>query len=399
VTNRIVVVGASLAGLRAAESLRHGGHDGPITVVGAEQQFPYDRPPLSKQVLTGKAQPEATSLRFDDGLEVEWLLGRSATGIDTQAQTVQLDGDEELPYDSLVIATGAHPRQLPGIPASDGIHYLRTLDDALALRSDLIRSERTVVVGAGFIGLEVACSAQSMGVAVTVLEALPVPLERAIGAEMGSQIAAWHRSKGLDVQVGVGVDGIEHDGTGRPRGVRLTGGALIPADTVVIGVGVAPVTGWLEGSGIDLADGVMCDERLRVLSGGRPLGNVVAAGDVARWVHPTYGEAVRVEHWTNATEQGEAVAETLLRGDEAEPYAPTPYFWSDQHGLKLQFVGRTTPGDEIQVVEGSLEEDRFLIAYGRSGAVVAALGMRRPAHVMALQREITAGGAFPVTLP
>jgi NADPH-dependent 2,4-dienoyl-CoA reductase/sulfur reductase-like enzyme len=177
--------------------------------------------------------------------------------------------------------------------------------------------------------------------------------------------------------------------------VRLAGGTVIPADVVVVGIGVTPTTGWLEGSGLDLADGVVCDERLRALSGGRPRPDIVAVGDVARWTHPGYGETVRIEHWTNAADQGEAAARTLLEGDGAPPYAPTPYFWSDQHGAKLQFVGATRPGDTVTVIEGDPAEDRFVAAYGRNGRLVAALGVRRPARVMALQRLIASGSPFP----
>ena len=396
--DHIVIVGASLAGLRAAESLRHTGHDGPITVVGDERHRPYDRPPLSKQVLTGKAPPDDTALAVPDGLDVTWRLGLMATGLDLEGRRVHLSDGDDIPYDGLVIATGARPRVLPGADPGDGVHYLRTLDEAVRLRDDLGRSEALAVIGAGFIGLEVASSAQALGVPTVVLEALPVPLERALGAEMGSALMAWHRFRGTDVRAGIGVHELvrrERDGSGRPEGVRLSDGTMVPADTVVVGVGVAPATEWLEGSGLDLGDGVRCDSRLRVLRSGRPVPGVVAAGDVARWDHGGYGEPVRVEHWTNATEAGQAAARTLLLGDEAEPYAPVPYFWSDQHGVKLQFVGRTRPGDDTVILEGSFDEDRVLVAYGDQGRLVAALGIRRPARVMALQRAIASGASFP----
>jgi NADPH-dependent 2,4-dienoyl-CoA reductase/sulfur reductase-like enzyme len=398
-----VVVGASLAGLRAAEALRRAGHDGPLTIIGAESHRPYDRPPLSKQILTGKAEPSDTALLVDDGLDIEWQLGVRATGLDLDRRRVRVSagdggsgegGDRDyVPFDRLIIATGAHPRVLRGMEPGPGVHYLRTIDDAIALRDDLARAERAVVIGAGFIGLEVAASAHQRGVEVTVLEALPVPLERAIGAEMGAAIAAMHGRHGVDVQVNVGVEGLV--GTGRIEGVRLAGGTVIPADLVVVGIGVAPTTGWLAGSGVDLADGVVSDERLRVLVGGRPRPDIVAVGDVARWTHAGYGESVRVEHWTNAADQGEAAARALVEGTAAPPYTPTPYFWSDQHGAKIQFVGETRPGDEVMVVEGDPAEDRFVAVYGRGGRLVAALGMRRPAQVMAFQRQIAAGAPFP----
>jgi len=390
---RAVVVGGSLAGLRAAEALRRGGHDGPLTIVGAERHRPYDRPPLSKQVLTGKIEPGQADLHIEEGFEADWMLGVSATGLDLGHRRVKLAGGEDLAFDRLVIATGAHPRLLPMAPVGPGVHYLRTVDDATALRDDLAAAERVVVLGAGFIGLEVAASAHQRGLEVSVLEALPVPLERAIGAEMGAAVARWHRLHGIDVRVGVEVEAIE--GSGRPEGVRLSDGTVVPADVVVVGVGVSPTTAWLEGSGVDLDNGVVCDESLRVQAGGRPIPGVVAAGDVACWTHPGYGKPVRVEHWTNAAEQGEAAAHTLIAGEAPPTYGPTPYFWSDQHGVKMQFVGHTIPGDDVVLLEGGFDDSRFVAAYGRSGRLVAALGMRRPARVMALQKLIDQGAPFP----
>jgi NADPH-dependent 2,4-dienoyl-CoA reductase/sulfur reductase-like enzyme len=393
VQQRVVVVGASLAGLRAAETLRRSGFDGPLTVIGAETHHPYDRPPLSKQILTGKAGPDALALRMDEDLGVDWQLGVHATGLDLERRRVEVADDDDVAFDRLVIATGAHPRTLLGAEPGPGVHYLRTVEDAIALRDELRTATQVVVVGAGFIGLEVAASARQLGVAVTVVEALPVPLERAIGAEMGTAIAELHRRHDVDVRLGVGVEGMVR--TSRLEGVQLADGAVIPAEVVVVGIGVAPTTAWLDRSGVDLSDGVLCDERLRVLVDGQPHPDVVAAGDVARWLHPGYGRTVRVEHWTNATEQGEAAARSLLEGESAPPYAPTPYFWSDQFGLKIQFVGETLPGDEVAIIEGDPAEDRFLAAYGRDGRLVAALGVRRPARVMALQGLIGSGAPFP----
>ena len=400
VERRALVIGASLAGMRAAEGLRLGGHDGPITVVGAERHMPYDRPPLSKQLLTGKADSESVRLHTTDDLDVEWMLSTTAVRLDADNRTVTVEplgangsGRESLHYDLLVIATGAEPRILHGFEVATGAFYLRTLDDAVALRGALAHSEKAIVVGGGFIGLEVAASAFELGVSVTVLEALPVPLSRAIGVQMGDAIADLHRRRGVQIRTGVAVEGIV--GSSAVEGVRLVDGDVLPAEVVVVGVGVTPVTGWLESSGVDLDNGVLCDERLRVLSAGRPLEGVVAAGDVARWSHPRYSIPVRVEHWTNAAEQGAAAADTLLRGDDAPPFQPVPYFWSDQHGVKIQFVGDAGPSDEIVVLEGSPEEERFVAAYGRDGMLTAAIGMRRPARVMALQRAIDEGSPFP----
>jgi 3-phenylpropionate/trans-cinnamate dioxygenase ferredoxin reductase component len=391
---RAVVVGASLGGLRAAESLRQGGYDGVLTIIGAERHLPYDRPPLSKQILTGKAGPDDLALRLDADLDAEWQLGIEATGLDLDRRLVQVAAGDDVPYDVLVIATGAHPRTLLGAAPGPGVHYLRTLEDAIALRDDLGVASRAVVVGAGFIGLEVAASARTLGIDVTVVEALPVPLERAVGARMGAVLADLHRRHQVDVRLGVGVAGLV--GTDRVEGVRLADGGVVPAEVVVVGVGVAPATAWLDRSGVDLSDGVLCDDRLRVLVDGLPRPDVVAVGDVTRWRHPGYGRSVRVEHWTNAAEQGEAAARTLLEGAGAPPFAPTPYFWSDQFGVKIQFVGETLAGDEVAVIEGDPAEDRFVAAYGREGRLVAALGVRRPARVLALQALIGAGAAFPL---
>jgi NADPH-dependent 2,4-dienoyl-CoA reductase/sulfur reductase-like enzyme len=393
---RAVVVGASLAGLRAAESLRRGGHDGPLTILGAERHRPYDRPPLSKQILTGKAGPEQLALPVDDELEADWLLGMSAAGLDLDRGLVVVTGGDEVAFDQLVIATGAHPRTLLSARPGPGVFYLRTVEDALALRDELQHASRAVVIGAGFIGLEVAASARQIGAGVTVVEALPVPLERALGPQMGQTIAELHRRHDVDVRLGVGVEGLV--GGSRAEGVRLADNTVVLADLVVVGIGVAPATSWLDGSGVDLSDGVLCDDRLHVLVDGRPHPDVVAAGDVCRWTHPRYGRTVRIEHWTNAAEQGEAAARSLLEGEAAPPYAPTPYFWSDQYGLKLQFVGDALPDDEVAVIEGNPAEDRFVATYGRDGRLVAALGLRRPARIMALQRMIAEGAAFPPEL-
>ncbi|MCU4184254.1 FAD-dependent oxidoreductase [Acidiferrimicrobium sp. IK] len=391
-----VVVGASLAGLRAVEALRLDGDDTEIVVVGAEAHMPYDRPPLSKKVLTdGDRDPaELTRLEVAADLGVEWRLATAATGLDLDGHRVTLAGGEQLEWGRLVIATGAHARRLPALGDLSRVHVVRTLDDAVALRADLRAGPTSVaIIGAGFIGLEVASSCRDLGVDVTVIEALPVPLERAVGAAMGARIAARHRQCGIKVETGIGVDSLE--GVDGVEAVRLADGRLVAADVVVVGVGVSPNVGWLEGSGVDLANGVRCDSRLRVLAGGRPLPDVVAAGDVACWDQPGQLLPVRVEHWTNAVEQGDAAAKTLLRGDEAAPFAPVPYFWSDQLGVKLQMVGRAAPGDDVAMLDDDGTGTKWLVAFGRDGRVVAALGAGRPAKVMKLRRAIDAGDPFP----
>jgi NADPH-dependent 2,4-dienoyl-CoA reductase/sulfur reductase-like enzyme len=383
--DRVVVVGASLAGLSALEALRGAGYEGELVAVGAEAALPYDRPPLSKQVLQGVWAPEQANLRdaaHYDPLEIDWRLGRRAAALDLDRRAVELDDGEPLPFDGLVIATGASPRTLPDTPPLDGIFVLRTLEDCLALRKDLEGGPRVCVVGGGFIGAEVAASCRIRGLEVTVLEALPAPLARAFPAEMGAACAALHRDHGVDLRTSVGVEGLE--GSRRVERVRLAGGGSVPADVVVVGVGVVPATGWLESSGLELRNGVVCDQTCATAAPG-----VVAAGDIARWPNPLFGEEMRIEHWSNAVEQGAAVAKRLLTSDEAaEPFAPVPYFWSDQYDTKIQFLGRSAPDDEVAVVDGSLEDGRFVALFGRAGRLVGALAFNRPRQLMAYRRLI-----------
>jgi NADPH-dependent 2,4-dienoyl-CoA reductase/sulfur reductase-like enzyme len=391
---RIVVVGASLAGLRAAEALRWGGFTGTLVLVGAEEHPPYDRPPLSKQVLAGNWDADRVWLRKPDDYEplgLDLRLGQQATDLDVAGREVVLHGGERLPYDAAILATGAAPRRLPGTPQLDGVVELRTLDDALALRAAFEQQPRVVVVGAGFIGAEVAATARQRGLDVTVLEALPVPLSRGLGDRMGMACAALHLDHGVDLRCGVGVAGVE--GEERVSGVRLTDGSVVAADVVVVGVGVAPATAWLESSGLELNDGVVCDEHCRAAPG------VYAAGDVARWTNPLFDESMRVEHWTNAAEQGQAAAENLLAGEgRGTPFAPVPFFWSDQYDVKIQFAGRSRPGDDVEVVDGSLEAHRFVALYGRAGRLVGCLGFSRPRLVMTYRRLLAEGASWDEAL-
>jgi NADPH-dependent 2,4-dienoyl-CoA reductase/sulfur reductase-like enzyme len=387
----VVVVGASLAGLRAVETLRTEGFDGPVTLIGAEDHLPYDRPPLSKKVLSGEWEPGRVALRRDgglDALDLDARLGVRAVELDLGGRTVRLTDGSAVAYDALVLATGAEVRRLPGQPDLEGLYMLRTLDDSLALRAALTDgAPRVVVVGAGFIGSEVAATARGLGCPVTVVEALPVPLERALGPEIGAACAALHRAHGVDLRLGVGVDGFE--GRDRVEGVRLTDGSVVAADVVVVGVGVTPATGWLEGSGLELRDGVVCDASL---AAGPP--GIYAAGDVCRWPNRLFGEEMRVEHWTNAAEQGAHAARTILgvaAGEAPSPYAPVPFFWSDQYGLKLQFLGRAGPDDDVRIVHGSKEEHGFVALYGRAGRLRGVFGMARPKLVMGYQRLLAQG--------
>ena len=376
----IVVVGASLAGLRAGETLRTDGYAGPVTLIGAEEHVPYDRPPLSKKLLAGEWEPDRIALRPPDAiaeLGIDLRLGVPAAALDTEGRAVVLADGSTVPYEGLVIATGSATRRLPGQHDVSSVHELRTLDDALALRSRIADgTARVVVIGAGFIGLEVAATARAKGCHVTVLEGLPAPLVRGLGEEMGVLATAAHVADGIDIRCDVTVTALADDG------VTLGDGSSVPADVIVVGIGVAPATGWLDDSGLQLRDGVVCDETLWA---GVP--GVYAAGDVARWPNALYGEEMRVEHWTNAAEQGALAARNVLAslgGGEGTPYAPVPFFWSDQHRHRIQFLGRsaTTGGDRVEVVVGDPAEHRFLALYGRGDRLWGALGVNAPKLVM-----------------
>ncbi|MFP6641232.1 MAG: NAD(P)/FAD-dependent oxidoreductase [Myxococcota bacterium] len=298
VAERIVVTGASLAGLRAIEELRAEGHEGEIVAVSAENDMPYDRPPLSKQFLKGTLEEDQLSLRrqgFED-LDVDWRLGCRATALDAENRVIELSDGERLEYGGLLIATGSAARSLPGTEGLEGIHVLRSLEDARALRANLVAPSRIVVIGAGFIGMEVAASARELGLDVTVVEALPKPLLRGLGETLGEWVGERFQDHGVSLHCGVGVKGFA--GHERVEGIDLADGTRLEADLVLVGIGAAPVCDWLEGSGLKLENGVVCDA-----TGATGLPDVVAAGDVARWYNPRRAEAVRYEHWTSAVEQ------------------------------------------------------------------------------------------------
>jgi NADPH-dependent 2,4-dienoyl-CoA reductase/sulfur reductase-like enzyme len=390
----IVVVGGSLAGLRAAEALRAEGHRGTIVLIGAEAHLPYDRPPLSKQFLAGTWGLERVVLRPPEkiaALGLDLRLGQAAVSLDVEGHVVELDDGTTVGFDGLVLATGAHPRTLPGAPATANIHQLRTLEDSIAL-GGAVRAERArvVVVGAGFIGSEVAATCRGLGARVTVIEALPQPLARALGPEMGAACAALHVEHGVELRTAVSVAGLRSPGGGGDLdGVELDDGTVVEADIVVVGIGVLPTTQWLVGSGLEVSDGVVADATLHAAD------DVVVAGDMARWFDEGLGHHVRIEHWTNAAEQGVAAARSLVAGRAHAPsYVPVPYVWSDQYGVKIQVLGHPRPDDEVVVVEGSVDDLRFVALYGRNGKLSGALGFSRPRQLMGYRPLLGAGSSF-----
>lgn len=367
------MVGASLAGLSAARSLRKRGYDGRLVVIGDEPHRPYDRPPLSKEFLAGTIGEGDLALETDDeDLRAEWLLGSRATGFDRAARAVRLADGREVRADGFVLATGAAARILPGADGLAGVHTLRTLDDARALRDELALGGRLVVIGGGFIGAEVASTAYALGLDVTVIEVAPTPLAASLGPTMGSIVSGLHTDHGVRLRCGVGVKGLS--GEHRVDAVLLEDGSTVPADIVVVGVGARPCVEWLEGSGIALDDGVVCGA-----DGRTSLGGVVAVGDCANWYDPRAGRHRRVEHWTGARERPDAAVAALLSWGESEPGVPKPpYFWSDQYGVKIQFAGHAARADSVTVEEGSPDERNVLAVYRRAGRPVAVLGMNQP---------------------
>jgi NADPH-dependent 2,4-dienoyl-CoA reductase/sulfur reductase-like enzyme len=388
----LVVVGASLAGLKAVEAARRSGFAGRITLIGAEAHLPYDRPPLSKDFLSPDRPAEPVTFRsaaeLREELDVRLLLAAPATGLDPQGRTVRVGGDT-VDYDALVVATGAAARRLPGTEGLPGVHVLRSLDDARAIRRALDGGARTVVVGAGFIGSEVASAARKRGLEATIVEALATPLVRAIGPDLGRALTGLHERHGTALRCGQGVAALEGDG--RVERVRLADGTVLEADLVVVGIGASPATGWLADSGLALDDGVVCDGFLRTSDP-----NVHAAGDVARWHNPQFDRSMRVEHWSAAAEQGARAARNAVRPDAAEPYATVPYFWSDWYGSRIQFVGLA--GEEHAVVSGDLDGEHFVALYREGDRLSGALTLNGQGHIMKYRRLIARGATFDEAL-
>jgi len=386
--DHIIVVGASLAGLRTVEALRREGHPGRITVIGAERNQPYDRPPLSKQFLVDGWDEEKLALGRGalDALEATWKLGQRAVRLDPDRLRITLEDGSTVEGDAIVLATGTRARRLPFGRDLENVLELRTLEDARRLRSALDAAPRVVIVGAGFIGMELAASCRQRGLDVSVVEPLEAPLVRGLGPVLGERVARRHREEGVVFHLGVGVEGFE--GEGRVSGVRLSTGERLPADLVVVGVGAVPETDWLDGSGLEIDDGVLCDATGRTSREG-----VFALGDCARWENPHYPDRPRFEHWTSAVEQANVVAKRIVHG-EVEPFAPIPYVWTDQFDLRIAVAGEIREGDEMHVCHGKLEEDRFLALFGRHGKLVAAVGFKRPRPLLACRRKMAEGITF-----
>jgi NADPH-dependent 2,4-dienoyl-CoA reductase/sulfur reductase-like enzyme len=390
VAEHLVIVGASRAGLFAAEGARRSGYQGRITMIGAEAHLPYDRPPLSKEFLTAtEVEPQAPVYRSSetlrDKLGLELRMGEPATGLDPISRTVCI-GDQPIAYTALVIATGTNARQLPATGHLDGVFTLRTVDDARRLRAAFEAQPATVVIGAGLIGSEVGASARKRGLAVTIVEPMPVPLARVVGEQSGKVCAQLHERHGTTLLTGVGVTGV--DGRGRAEQVLLSDGTRLRAELVVVGIGVEPETDWLHDSGLRLENGLVCDA---TLNAGVP--GVYGAGDVVRWLNGPSDRAVRLENWTSAAEQGRIAGSNAVRPAEAKPYATVPYVWSDQYGSRLQFVG-DNDADEIVTVHDSEADESYLALYRRGGLLAGAFGVNQARLIPKLRNLIARGAAF-----
>ena len=386
----IVIVGGGLAAARTAEQLRKSEFSGPVTIVSDEVHLPYDRPPLSKDVL--HADLDDVTLKpaeFYAENDITLRLGSAARNVDTAAQTVTLADGSVLGYDELVIATGLVPRRIPSFPELDGIRVLRSLDDALALRGQASSARNAVIVGAGFIGCEVAASLRKLGVAVVLVEPQPTPLASVLGEQVGALVTRLHRAEGVDVRTGVGVAEVRGQ-DGRVTSVFLTDGTELDADLVVVGIGSRPATDWLEGSGIAVDNGIVCDE-----AGRTSALHVWALGDAASWRDAT-GHQVRVEHWSNVAEQARVVVPRML-GQEPPEAVVVPYFWSDQYDVKIQCLGEPEAGDIVHIVED--DGRKFLAYYERDGVVAGVVGGGMPGKVMKSRAKIASGAAISEVLP
>jgi 3-phenylpropionate/trans-cinnamate dioxygenase ferredoxin reductase component len=386
---RLVIVGASLAGLRAAQAARAAGFDGDLVIVGDEPHLPYTRPPLSKELLAGEHSVDRVRLPCET-LDAEWRLGVSAARLDRQRRRVVLSNGDEVAYDRLIAATGSRARRWPGAGgALEGVHVLRNLDDALALREALDRRPVVAIVGAGFIGCEVAQTARKQGLDVTLIDIAATPM-LPLGAMLGQWCAELHRDHGVDVRLGTTVAGLL--GNGRVEAVELSGGARIPADVVVVGLGAVPNTGWLAGSGLQLNPGLACDATLS--AAGDP--DILGAGDIVSWPHPLAGgDAIRIEHWTVAAEHGQLAGRNVLASPDArKPYDTPPYFWSDQYGVKIQSVGLPGRAERLEILESSPDRSRLVCAGERDGLLVGVIGINAARRLGSYRQALAETSAF-----
>ncbi|WP_369046651.1 NAD(P)/FAD-dependent oxidoreductase [Sinomonas sp. P10A9] len=379
----LAIVGSSLAGLAAARAARAQGFDGRLVLVGDEPHRPYDRPPLSKDFLSGKIGAEALRLE-DEGedLAAEWMLGVRAAALDAGGRAVVLDGGRRLEADGVVLATGSTARTLPQFAGCENVHTLRTLDDARLLREELRPGARLLVVGAGLIGAEVASTARTAGADVVILAGAGIPLVRSVGAQMGGVLAGLHAAHGVELVQGAAIAGVRTDGT-RLVAVELTDGRVIEPDAVLVAVGGEAATGWLAGSGVQVADGVVCDDHGRT-----SLPGVVAVGDCAAWRDPHLGRPHRLGHWNAALAQPARAVRALLGATDPEPAKALPYFWSDQYGIRIQFSGHAELADRIEIEAGTAQDHSFLAAYYRGDAPVGLLSSGQPRLFAKRRRDV-----------
>lgn len=390
----LAIVGASLAGLSAARAARAQGFTGRLLIIGDEPQRPYDRPPLSKDFLLGKITAEDLLLESeDDGLEAEWILGGGAIGLDAATHTVLLRDGQSVTADGIVIATGARARQLPALAGMNNVFYLRTITDAQELAPRLVGGARMVVIGAGFIGAEVASAAASRGMHVAIINNAPVPFTAQLGPDMGAVVAKLHAAHGVELISGAVIDEF-HSSAGAVIGLRLADGRELATDVVVVGIGAEPNTEWLQGAGIGLGAGVLCDAMGRTSVPG-----IVAVGDCAAWFDEVHGSHRRIEHWTGALERAVPAVQALLDSRAPEVPLKPPYFWSDQHGVKIQFAGYSAGHDRVEIVAGDPEEHNFLAVYYRGDDAVAVLGMNQPRLFTRWRRSLGTRALQPEVQP
>ena len=379
----ILIVGASVAGLRTAQALRSGGFEGSISLLGEEIHHPYDKPPITKAMLEASGDGARIPLLSDQALtalNVDLHLGVRAVALDPRSRIVTTDAGRQLAYEHLVIATGVVPRTLGAMGTLAGVHTMRTADDAERLRAALLNAEHVVTIGGGFIGAEFATAARAYGRQVTVVEAQHIPMAHIVGSEVGALLSEMHANNGVELLTGAAFSRFE--GRQQVSAVVLEDGRSLPADLVVVGIGTHPATEWLAASGLPISDGVECDEQLRVI--GFP--EIHAAGDVARWPHPFYGTSVRIEHWTNANDHGAVVAASIL--GHPIPATPVPYVWSDQYGHRIQIVGRPNAG-ELALKLGHAENQLAALYADAAGYLIGAVTVDDPRLLLRCRKAMS----------